>query len=613
MIFKIKKSIFFKIIDNRKNLFYNIFNMKNKNIKNNTKKREKNLYFSRFLPTLKNFKGNLTLAIFLHVLFFVPSTLVPFYIGRFLAHITELDFSAALTDLLFYITLYAAARIIGFFCNFVWRIIAKKTETLLRKQCAAAACETTVDKYNDTNTGIFLTRLSSDPSRLANITTVMVENLLTIISGCAILIFIFALNVWFGLACLVFVVASLTTEKLRQNYNFKWMKKYENMREENFGLYTEAIRGMTDLKTLGMKKNVLTSAESGFESVLSFQFKKKTKSRLISESQTIGVTVLYVGILVMGALFIQNNLMTLTSFIVIYSYHNRVVNLPYTISALGDKLNSAKVSANRVYELIDDYPKERFGDKEIKKCKGVVEFDEVSFSYLDGNEVLENFSLKIEPNLVTAIVGKSGSGKSTILNLVSRLYDVGAGEIKLDGINIKDLSEQSLRGNVGIVSQNPYIYNLSVRDNLTFVKPDATEKQIENALKKAQIYDFFMSQEKQLDTIIGENGIKLSGGQRQRLAIARLLLKNTKVIVLDEATSSLDNESQHKIVSQIQKLKRNHTIIIVAHRLSTIVNADKIVMIDKGQIIAEGKHDELMKTCPPYRRLYKSEELSAQL
>jgi len=217
------------------------------------------------------------------------------------------------------------------------------------------------------------------------------------------------------------------------------------------------------------------------------------------------------------------------------------------------------------------------------------------------------------PNKTTAIIGKSGSGKSTMLSLIGKLYDPTSGKILIDGTNLNDLTEDSLRNAIGIVNQNPYIFNASIKNNMKYVKPDATEKEIWEALDKAEIGDFVRELDDGLDSMVGENGVKVSGGQKQRLAIARVLLKGNKVLVFDEATSALDNSSQSKIVEELDALKDDHTIIVVAHRLSTIVNADNIVVLDDGKILAEGTHKQLMQNCELYKNLYLEEEKKKQI
>ena len=244
----------------------------------------------------------------------------------------------------------------------------------------------------------------------------------------------------------------------------------------------------------------------------------------------------------------------------------------------------------------------------LKEFKGNIEFDDVSFGYLE-DKVLKDFSVSIKANEKVAIIGESGSGKSTLLNLLTKAYYKDKGKIKLDGLDIDEITEESLRNSVSIVSQMPYIFNMSIRENFELIKPNVTEEELDDICKKACIYDYIMSLEKKYDSVIGEGGINLSGGQRQRLAIARTLLKGSKVMLFDEATSALDNITQKEIQRAIDNIASEHTIIIVAHRLSTIKNCDKIFVLDKGKIVASGNHDELYKDSEVYRRLYESEEL----
>jgi ABC-type multidrug transport system fused ATPase/permease subunit len=273
-------------------------------------------------------------------------------------------------------------------------------------------------------------------------------------------------------------------------------------------------------------------------------------------------------------------------------------------------VKEASVSSSRMMEILDDeiYPKEHFGSQVIEDMRGEIEFKHVAFGYKKDELLFKDLNFKIEAGQCIGIVGKSGQGKSSIINLINKLFDVSGGQILLDGVDIQYLSEDTIRENVSVVSQSPYIFDLTIRENLELVKPDATFEEIVDACKKAYIYDFIMSLENQFDSKIGESGVQLSGGQKQRLAIARALLRKSKILLLDEATSALDNESQEKIKSAINDLKKEKTIIIVAHRLTTVMDCDRILFIDNNNVKADGTHKQLMKTCPEYKKLYNSED-----
>ena len=266
------------------------------------------------------------------------------------------------------------------------------------------------------------------------------------------------------------------------------------------------------------------------------------------------------------------------------------------------------LSATRIFEIFKSskYEKETFGKEHLSKIDGNFEFKNVSFKY-DKKQVLNNINFNVKSNETVAFVGKSGAGKTTIFNLLCKMYDSYNGTITIDGIDIKNLDKDTIRGNITIVSQSPYIFNMSIRENLRLVKQDLTDEEMKQACKMACLDDYIEQLPQKYDTIVGEGGVTLSGGQKQRLAIARAFVQKTEIILLDEATSSLDNETQLKIQQAIDNLQKEYTILIIAHRLSTVRNADRILMLSEGKIIAEGNHSRLLKECKQYRDLYENE------
>ena len=243
---------------------------------------------------------------------------------------------------------------------------------------------------------------------------------------------------------------------------------------------------------------------------------------------------------------------------------------------------------------------------ELKKAKGHIEFRDVDFKYSKHQEdyILEKFNLDIEAGKNVALVGPSGSGKTTVCTLIPRFYDVVGGQILVDGINVKDFTMNSLRNNIGIVQQDVYLFSGTVYDNILYGKPDATREEVEEAARLAGAYDFIMDLENGFDTYVGERGVMLSGGQKQRVSIARVFLKNPPILILDEATSALDNNSEAIVQESLEILSKGRTTITIAHRLTTIQNADTIVVMNEDGIVEKGSHEELMSRKGYYYELY---------
>ncbi len=264
----------------------------------------------------------------------------------------------------------------------------------------------------------------------------------------------------------------------------------------------------------------------------------------------------------------------------------------------------------RFKEIMDEeIQEEAKNPKELQNVKGNIEIENASFTYEDENEVISDLSLSIEAGKTIALVGPSGGGKTTLCSLIPRFYELDSGDIKIDGNSIKDVSLRSLRKNIGVVQQDVFLFTGTIRDNIICGNPEATEEEMIEAAKKARIHDFVMNLPEKYDTYIGERGVKLSGGQKQRISISRIFLKNPPVLILDEATSALDSVTEAKIQETFDKLSQGRTTIVIAHRLSTVKNADRIAVIDEGRIIELGTHHELLEKNGAYAQLVHTQEL----
>jgi subfamily B ATP-binding cassette protein MsbA len=263
--------------------------------------------------------------------------------------------------------------------------------------------------------------------------------------------------------------------------------------------------------------------------------------------------------------------------------------------------------ASRVFEFIDLEPgmPDRPTAVPLNGIAGAVTFDKVAFSYNGNGKVLNDVDLEVPAGQVVALVGHSGAGKSTLVNLVPRFYDPDSGSVQIDGKDLRDITRESLLKNIAIVTQEPFLFNTSIRENIAYGKPGAKQEEIEAAARAAYIHDFIQDLSQGYDTVVGERGANLSGGQCQRITIARAILRDPKILILDEATSSLDTESEHAVQQALQNLMEGRTTLVIAHRLSTVQHADKICVMQDGRIAEMGTHDELLDQDSLYRRLYK--------
>ncbi len=565
------------------------------------------------VPYYKRYRGMFFLTIFFMVMSAGIGLLAPILSANALASLSELNFDRALLFAGGVILVKITVVLFQYLQGTSYVRLDVKVVYDIKTALIRAITGVKMQKNDQTNSGIYIERLNEDAGKCSDVLMDLMIVFLDILSNIGFLIFVAFLNIWFFLALLVYVMILWVIDNKKEYIWYTQRKKFRECREISTGSYNEQIRGLRDVKSLNIRNNTIKDSGDKYNEALAVHKSSRvTRRKFILARDTIAV-ICEVGFFVLGLFFIKWELISLSGYLVIFMYHGNIKGLTGYFSAIKQYAIEGELAAQRIFEIIKEYPKETFGNVDLPKVHGVVEFRNVAFGYEKDKDILKNINLKFEPNTVTAIVGKSGSGKSTILNLINRLYDINSGEILLDGVNIKKLTENCLRNSVGVVSQSPYIFNRTIRENFKFIRDDVTETEMINALKNAEIYDFITSLDGGLDSLVGENGVMLSGGQKQRIAIARILCKNSPVIILDEATSALDNESQGKIVDTINNLKQNHTIIVVAHRLSTIVDADKILVLDNGAIIDEGRHNQLFRRCKVYKDLYKSEEAIDQL
>ena len=467
--------------------------------------------------------------------------------------------------------------------------------------------------FEQHSSGEVINRITNDADTLSFAFGRLLNMVSSLIASLIIIIYVF-INSWIvGIEILILLSLLFLVVK-KYNPKLKEIHKERKVEQDKFtSLVTESIRGIREIKTLGIKSSLINDMKD----IIKLIYKKSEIEIDIQKEFNIIIrflkSILEVGVFITCIILLYYNQISLTFFIAMTYYVYRYMWLIENINDLTQTYQKVVVSITRVNEILENklYEDENFGEKEIFKSNGIIEFKNVVFSYPNEDTTLNNFNLKLESNKKIAIVGKSGQGKSTLFNLITRIFDIQKGEILLDNINIKDLSEENLRKNISIIRQEPFIFNKTIKENFMLIDKNITLKEIRKYSKMAYIDDYIMSLPKKYDTILGEGGVNLSGGQKQRLSIARTLCKKSKVILFDEATSALDNESQEYIKKAIDNLVKEHTVVIVAHRLSTIMDADIIHVIDKGKVVASGNHNKLLKTNKIYKNLYETESLNS--
>jgi len=374
------------------------------------------------------------------------------------------------------------------------------------------------------------------------------------------------------------------------------------------GAMQEAVQGITIVKAFTMEEQL--SRRTG--ALIKAAEERNNRIARLSE-RTSPLTETVAGIAISGVIAyaayrsIYGNVLPgafiafITALLLAYDPARRLARLQVN-------LERAVVNARMIYEILDTEPMQPDPEdaRALKVETGRIEFVDVSFAYAEGEKVLDRVSFTAEPGRMTAIVGPSGAGKSTLVSLLPRFYDTDSGSILIDGVDVRTVSKSSLRANMAYVSQQPYLFEGTIRDNIRYGRPDATDKEIEEAARLAQAHEFILTQPKGYDTPMGENGANLSGGQRQRLSIARALIRNAPILLLDEATSALDNESEALVQKALETAIVGRTVIVIAHRLSTIYKADKIIVMQRGKVVETGTHEELAQTGDGvYARLQK--------
>ena len=504
------------------------------------------------------------------------------------------------------LVLYVVRMLLNFFIQYYGHVMGVRMQAEMRSDMFRHLEKLPYSFYDNHETGKIMSRMTSDLMDISELAHHGPENLL--ISSISVIIsfvYLCTINIWLTLiifACvpLLLIIAMFLRKRMRDAF----MESRVSTAQINASLES-SISGIRVTKAFTNADKEEEKFQEGNGMFVSAR-RKAYKAMGQFHSMTSFITDIFnVIILIAGGFFLYDGQISFGDYSAFVVSVNLFISPVMTLINFMEQYQTGVTGFERFVEIMDEKPEEDTpGAVDIGEVRGDIEFRNVSYRYEDSNPVLDHLSLKVEKGQTYALVGPSGGGKTTICHLIPHFYDCVDGEIFIDGKELHTVTMSSVRRNIGIVQQDIYLFNASIRDNILYGRLDATEEEVIEAAKRANIHDYIMSLEDGYETVIGERGVRLSGGQKQRLSIARVFLKNPPILILDEATSALDNTTEILIQQALDELCKGRTTLVVAHRLSTIKHADEIAVIADGKIVEQGNHEALMELNGMYAELY---------
>lgn len=508
------------------------------------------------------------------------------------------------------LVLYIVRSILQYIVDYYGHVLGTRMEYDMRKDLFNHLHKLSFNYFNNTKTGHIMSRLVNDLNEISELAHHGPEDLFIVVVTLVGAFFIMLSVHWpltlitFSIIPVVLLFAIIKSKKMQ--YAFRNMRvKIADINSQ----VEDSISGVRVVKSFTNESYEEEKFKIGNES---FKNSKEDTFKIMAEFFS-GINFfsnfIHLIVLIFGGLYIYSDAMTIGELVKFLLYVSMFLLPVRKLTILMENYQKGMAGFHRFQETLQIEPEilDNPDSMDIESVKGSIAFEDVTFSYNNRESVLKNISFKINPGETVAIVGPSGAGKTTLCSLIPRFYEIDGGTIKIDDLNVQDITQRSLRQNIGIVQQDVFLFSGTVRENIAYGKINASDEEIIAAAKRANAHEFIIKLEKGYETYIGEKGIKLSGGQKQRLSIARIFLKNPPILILDEATSALDNETEKVIQESLQTLSHNRTTLIIAHRLTTIKMADRIMVLTEDGIVEEGNHDDLLKKDRIYARLYKAQ------
>ncbi len=504
------------------------------------------------------------------------------------------------------LALYIVRMLLNYFIQYYGHVMGVRMQAQMRSDMFSHLEKLPYSFYDKNETGKIMSRMTSDLFDISELAHHGPENLL--ISSISIItsfVYLSTINIWLTLIifiCVPFLI--VLAAGLRKKMKVAFKKSRLSIAEINAALES-SISGIRVTKAFTNAEKEKEKFEVGNKEFVESRKEAYDAMGKFHSSTAFITDIFNVIVLIAGGLFLYNGAIGFGDYSAFVVSVNLFISPVMTLINFTEQYQNGVTGFERFLEIMNEEPEaDRESAEDMGRAEGHIEFIGVTSAYDEDKEIIRGIDLNIEKGKTYALVGPSGGGKTTICHLIPGFYDIMQGQIKLDGKDIRDITKVSLRRNIGIVQQDVYLFNASIRDNILYGRLDATEEEVIEAAKRANIHDYIMTLPEGYDTNIGERGVKLSGGQKQRLSIARVFLKNPPILILDEATSALDNTTEILIQQALNELCYGRTTIVVAHRLSTIKNADEIIVIEDGVITEQGTHNELIELNKTYAHLY---------
>ena len=589
------------------------------------KPKDKKAAFTRLVDYLKPHKGSLAVGIISNVGLGLVGLIPPLIYGKITDQVVRSDsaLDSSRTGLLllcavWLLAVYAALAFLMFARSCVMHVLGEKIILELRKQVYSRLQMLSVSYFDSSRTGEIMSRVTNDTEVVEEFVNhaadTLISDVIRLIAMCVVMFVISPVLAFVALVPvpILFFLAFRFARRIRRIYR----AVRERLAEINAKVQ-ENVSGIRVIKAFAREdyefENFRREADNYYETRVSAV---RMWTRFFPSVEML-IRTGQIAIWVVGPILIIRGGASMGTLVIFMLYLQMLYQPVGGLARISDTIQRSLAAAERIFEIVDEPQQIKDADDavEIPRIQGRVEFDHVDFSYEDGEDVLMDICIKVEPGQIVALVGRSGAGKTSIVNLIPRFYDPDKGRVLIDGFDVKHVTQHSLRRQVAMVLQDNFLFNATVRENIRYGKLDATDDEVVEAAKAANAHEFIEQMPSGYDTEIGERGIKLSGGQQQRMAIARAIIADPRILILDEATSSVDSESEYLIHRAMDRLMEGRTTFVIAHRLSTVKHADQIITLDHGRVSEIGDHRSLLDRDGTYSQMYEmqfrlNEELS---